>query len=233
LGGDGYAGAFLLSVMTLSSVVHCFASLSYDPPKDPDDVLKVPWSWVLGFSFLASTGFYATGHQQAFPAIHWEAAVLGTDGNFQSHILPAAKVILNTFSSQILTGFSLPILLLWPITSRVIFGPQNYIPPDADDNLKRGEFYLFDNHKFFNGMYDLICKYLTIQGSRLLCSMAAAALLRRHLMVWKIFAPRFIFEALSFIVSISVILLTFILMMSVQASLSSWLKTLNKHEHRK
>ena len=42
-----------------------------------------------------------------------------------------------------------------------------------------------------------LTQYL-FQGVRLLCSMLAAAVLRRHLMVWKIFAPKFIFEVVGF-----------------------------------
>merc|ERR550525_625450 len=48
----------------------------------------------------------------------------------------------------------------------------------------------------------LLCvKFLVLHSARLLASMLAAAVLRRHLMVWKIFAPRFIFEGIGFGVS--------------------------------
>merc|ERR1712115_468869 len=48
----------------------------------------------------------------------------------------------------------------------------------------------------------LLCvKFLVLQSLRLLSAMLAAAVLRRHLMVWKIFAPRFIFEGIGFGVS--------------------------------
>ena len=40
----------------------------------------------------------------------------------------------------------------------------------------------------------LLCaKFLALHSARLLAAMLAAASLRRHLMVWKIFAPRSVF----------------------------------------
>ena len=41
----------------------------------------------------------------------------------------------------------------------------------------------------------LLCvKFLVLHSARLLAAMLAAAVLRRHLMVWKIFAPRSVLE---------------------------------------
>ena len=41
----------------------------------------------------------------------------------------------------------------------------------------------------------LLCvKFLVLQSLRLLSAMLAAAVLRRHLMVWKIFAPRSVYR---------------------------------------
>ncbi|CAJ0964072.1 unnamed protein product, partial [Mesorhabditis belari] len=63
----------------------------------------------------------------------------------------------------------------------------------------------------------LVCARLLIQqpvntslliatvAVRALASSAACAILRRHLMVWKIFAPRFIFESIGFLVLLGVV----------------------------
>ena len=56
--------------------------------------------------------------------------------------------------------------------------------------------------------------------------MGAAALHRRHLMVWKIFAPRFLFSAAMTAVVFTSGLISFLLMIHVQNSLSSWINKL-------
>lgn len=229
---DGLAPAFLLLIIATALILYCLANLREDGPRDHNDMLQLPWSWVLLWSHFASVGFYATGHQQTFPALHWESATIGTDGNIGNHVLPAVKVLLNTFSSTVLAGVSLPLLLLWPFTNRIVFDKRNRFSVEMDDDLKKGEFYLFENPTFFNSLYHLTCKYIIIQGAKLFFSMAAAALLRRHLMVWKIFAPRFLFEAVNFLLTIPAVLFGFLLMMSVHAALVSWMKKLEQHEHK-
>lgn len=69
-------------------------------------------------------------------------------------------------------------------------------------------------------MFKLHVGYLLFHLVRVVASASAAALLRRHLMVWKIFAPRFIFDAV-FCVSISlvgVVAFAFVLRVDVGAA---------------
>lgn len=60
--------------------------------------------------------------------------------------------------------------------------------------------------------------------------MLSAAVLRRHLMVWKIFAPRFIFEGIGFIVSAAAILLGYAVYVRVQNVMSAYLKEVCEKE---
>ena len=71
---------------------------------------------------------------------------------------------------------------------------------------------------------------LDFQGVRLFAAMLSAAVLRRHLMVWKIFAPRFIFEGIGFIVSAVAILLGYAVYVRVQNVMASYLKEVCEKE---
>ena len=56
----------------------------------------------------------------------------------------------------------------------------------------------------------------------------AAGLHRRHLMVWKIFAPRFVFEAANLILVSAVLLLMMLLVLRVDRLVSKLTKALRK-----
>lgn len=58
---------------------------------------------------LMTNTFFATGHQNTFQQIQWKAGFVGAAGS--SLIVPGIRVILNTFSGQILTGFLLPAVM--------------------------------------------------------------------------------------------------------------------------
>ena len=57
---------------------------------------------------------------------------------------------------------------------------------------------------------------------QVICTSVAALVLRRHLMVWKIFAPHFIFEAVGFMVTCGSILLGYLFVHRVISSLTNW-----------
>ena len=58
---------------------------------------------------LMANTFFATGHQNTFQQIQWKAGFIGAAGS--SLVVPGIRVILNTFSGHILTGFLLPAVL--------------------------------------------------------------------------------------------------------------------------
>uniref|UniRef100_A0A8C5P6Y1 GPI ethanolamine phosphate transferase 3, catalytic subunit n=1 Tax=Leptobrachium leishanense TaxID=445787 RepID=A0A8C5P6Y1_9ANUR len=82
---------------------------------DGAELFLVPWYAVTAWTLAATQGFYTTGHQPVFPAIHWNAAFVGfQDGHNNSIVLPAMLVAANTFSSHILFSAGSVLLLLWP-----------------------------------------------------------------------------------------------------------------------
>lgn len=81
-------------------------------------------------------------------------------------------------------------------------------------------------HHFNAALLQLGLKYLFVLGIQILACALAASILRRHLMVWKVFAPKFIFEAVGFIVSSVGLFLGIALVMRVDGALSSWFRQL-------
>lgn len=58
--------------------------------------------------------------------------------------------------------------------------------------------------------------------------MLAATIHCRHLMVWKIFAPKFIFEAISLFVTIPSVLLGYVVLIRVNSAVKKLIKGLEK-----
>ena len=59
-------------------------------------------------------------------------------------------------------------------------------------------------------------------------SAGAAAFHRRHLMVWKIFAPRFMFEAVAFLFTAPALIGGLLFFKRIDARLVVWFEMLNK-----
>ncbi|XP_003407347.1 GPI ethanolamine phosphate transferase 3 [Loxodonta africana] len=199
----------------------------------------VPWQAVSAWALMATQTFYSTGHQPVFPAIHWHAAFVGfPEGHGSSIWLPAFLVGANTFASHLLFAVGCPLLLLWPFLCES-HGPRKRRQTPRNDAEARVrpeeeeveeplmEMRLRDApHHFSAALLQLGLKYLFVLGVQILACSLAASILRRHLMVWKVFAPKFIFEAAGFIVSSVGLLLGIALVMRVDGAVSSWFKQL-------
>ncbi|XP_017527473.2 GPI ethanolamine phosphate transferase 3 isoform X1 [Manis javanica] len=197
----------------------------------------VPWQAVSAWALMATQTFYSTGHQPVFPAIHWHAAFVGfPEGHGSSTWLPALLVGANTFASHLLFAVGCPLLLLWPFLCDSQ-GPRKRQHPPGDEAEARVmheeeeeplmEMRLRDAPHHFNAaLLQLSLKYLFVLGIQILACALAACILRRHLMVWKVFAPKFIFEAVGFIVSSVGLFLGIALVMRVDGAVSSWFRRL-------
>lgn len=60
--------------------------------------------------------------------------------------------------------------------------------------------------------------------------MLAATIHCRHLMVWKIFAPKLIFESIGILVTLVSVLLGYLFVMHINNKLDHFITKLNKHE---
>ncbi len=126
-------------------------------------------------SLLAHLVFFGTGHQATFPSIQWKTAFVG----FPTLTYPfsPALVSLNTFGPFLLAPLSAPLLATWAVSPL----PKGRVPVLSDSlRISVGVILYF--------------------SSVLVGTATSAAILRRHLMVWKVFAPRFMLAGVTTVV---------------------------------
>uniref|UniRef100_A0A6M2DXA1 Putative product n=1 Tax=Xenopsylla cheopis TaxID=163159 RepID=A0A6M2DXA1_XENCH len=108
----------------------------------------------------------------------------------------------------------LPLVLISPFTLYAIFPSLTANVREKD--LTRGELNLYEmNDNFIDGVFVATCKYILLQGTRMFASMLAATILCRHLMVWKIFAPKFLFDGFSVLITLIFTVFSFIFVLRI------------------
>ncbi|KAI6040642.1 hypothetical protein EDC04DRAFT_2674709, partial [Pisolithus marmoratus] len=139
---------------------------------------EVQFAEIVPLALLATHTFYGTGHQPTVPSIQWKTAfVLVSSVQFPYSQI---TVILNTLGPYFLAGVAAPLLALWNLPP--------LLPPSPPLAAKHQNVVL----SVLRSCLGLSAYFNTL----LLGSAAFAAGLRRHLMVWKVFAPRYMFTAL-------------------------------------
>ncbi|XP_050073586.1 GPI ethanolamine phosphate transferase 3 [Anopheles maculipalpis] len=99
----------------------------------------------------------------------------------------------------------------------------------ADFDITKGELNLYENEKLFLGtVFKTACQLILLQSLRIFCAMFACTLHCRHLMVWKIFAPRFIYEGIASYVMFVGVILGFLLLLRVHRSVGVLITAINK-----
>ena len=258
--GDGLCFSAFLAFAAMSAVLILSSLDRISRLRDDLRELFTPsWQSVVAWWLLETLFFYATGHQPTFPTLQWSAAFVGVSGaNFGGKetslnvVIPAAFMGINTYAARILFGLALPLLLLTPFTlwlrapwvrtarSAPSKKQQSNGGPPAElvmveplllSDLEQGEVVLLERFEETRTQLFLLClRYLLLHGLRLFGVMLSAAVLRRHLMVWKIFAPRFLFEALGFFVSAGSVFAGFVLAVRVLNVLREYYVGLNKEK---
>ncbi|XP_053676806.1 GPI ethanolamine phosphate transferase 3 [Anopheles nili] len=99
----------------------------------------------------------------------------------------------------------------------------------SDFEITKGELNLYENEKLFIGtVFKTACQLILLQSLRIFCAMFACTLHCRHLMVWKIFAPRFIYEGITSYVMFVGVILGFVLLLRVHRAVSVLITDINK-----
>ncbi|KAK6201069.1 uncharacterized protein RJT21DRAFT_120041 [Scheffersomyces amazonensis] len=126
------------------------------------------------FGLLGYQNFFSTGHQATLASIQWEIGFLTTETIFFpfTHL----NIVLNTFGSFLIISLAIPLITLWKI-----------VPSNKPITVLS---------QIITNITTLLT-YIAITG---LSSLIFAAHFRRHLMVWKIFAPRFMLSGLLIII---------------------------------
>lgn len=112
--------------------------------------------------------FFATGHEAVLSTIQWKAAFVGLSK--MSQIWSPLLVLINTCGPTMLSALAVPLLVFWNVGP-----PLRGAPPRP---LLR---HLFRTCILFTCFYTMLA----------MSAATFAAWHRRHLMVWKVFAPRF------------------------------------------
>lgn len=136
------------------------------------DVLKIRTNLVSAvvMCLLGYQHFFTTGHQATLQSIQWEIGFMFTE----TIVFPITHfgILLNTLGSFILVCVAIPLLTLWKI-------PPTNKPVALSSKIAE------------NAMTMLI-----YQTCLTIITLITTNHFRRHLMVWKIFAPRFMLNAL-------------------------------------
>lgn len=129
----------------------------------------------IALGLLGHQHFFSTGHQATIPSVQWEIGFMTTE----TITLPFThlNIVLNTFGSFIIVCLAVPLITLWRI------------PP---------------SNKPITVLSQIITNVTTLLSYQTFTSTSSfifAAHFRRHLMVWKIFAPRFMLGGLLLVVT--------------------------------
>ncbi|XP_051906202.1 GPI ethanolamine phosphate transferase 3 [Hippocampus zosterae] len=225
---EGMALSFLLLLFEMGALLHIHASSTTlcDLRGVYSGGFNVPWTPVVLWSLAATQFFHATGHLPTFSSIQWEAAFVGFPGGHTGTFLPASLVTLNTFASHILFAVGCPLLLFWPLVCEVRGSRAGKASGEGGEEAVM-EMRLREKPQLFSSaLLQLSARYLFILGLQVFASVCAAAILRRHLMVWCVFAPKFMFEASGFLVSCVSLLLGVSLVLRVDVAVGHWFKRL-------
>lgn len=126
------------------------------------------------FGLLGYQHFFSTGHQATLLSIQWDAGFMTA----KTIMFPFTHVniVLNTFGSFLIICVSLPLITFWRLA------------PSAKPITVLSQ------------IVTNVTTLMTYQTLTSIMSFIFVAHFRRHLMVWKVFAPRFMLSALLLIV---------------------------------
>ncbi|KAF9916017.1 mannose-ethanolamine phosphotransferase gpi13 [Lobosporangium transversale] len=139
-------------------------------PQPPTLNLLLP---TVVLSLMGNLLFFATGHQATLSSIQWSSAFIGVPT--LNYVFSPILVVVNTLGPFLICAVALPLVVLWKL------------PPKAD---RLGKIVLFPE-------LTRLCLMMMMHQSLVLVAnmFFTGGMFRRHLMVWKVFAPRFMLQA--------------------------------------
>ena len=156
-------------------------------------VVPVTLDEVIPLALLARLAFFASGHQATLSSIQWKSAFVLTPT--VTYPLSPVLVILNTFGPTTLIALATLLLGIWnvaPLDTTTTASSRSHRASDAPPKGHQARVATLTAVRAALG----ISQYF---AALLLGSAISAALLRRHLMVWKVFAPRYMLGAVELI----------------------------------
>ncbi|BEI90250.1 uncharacterized protein CcaverHIS019_0303200 [Cutaneotrichosporon cavernicola] len=146
---------------------------AFEGPRDA--LVRPSFTDAVPLALLALIAFFSTGHQAVLATIQWKSAFVG----FETVTYPWSPllVILNTWGPIAFIALCVPLLATWNVSPR----PNASVPILAHT-------------------VQMALAFITYFAAITLASAVTAAWLRRHLMVWKVFAPRFMLAGVTLVV---------------------------------
>ncbi|CAG8476866.1 834_t:CDS:10 [Ambispora leptoticha] len=129
---------------------------------------------------LATHYFFSTGHQATLSSIQWSAGFIGIAE--LNYIISPILVIINTLGSHILVSIAVPLLVFWKLS------------PNIYDNENRPLV-------IYPTLLRTILLYTMYQTLIAVSTSFWAGWFSRHLMVWKVFAPRFMLAGVVLVIT--------------------------------
>ena len=142
----------------------------------------VSFDEIAPLALLAQLAFFASGHQATLASVQWKSAFVLTAN--VSYPFSPILVILNTFGPTALLALAAPLLGIWNVAP--LAEPEHAQRPAVVTSQARTAVLAAVRAALGISLYF---------GALLLGSALSAAWLRRHLMVWKVFAPRYMLGA--------------------------------------
>lgn len=176
-----------------SAVLDANVTSTFSPPVQFADVTPI--------ALLGLLTFYGTGHQSTISSLQWKSAfVLTPTANYT---FSAITVVLNSLGPIFLFSLAVPLVALWNRAPLAVGEkekekgsgmPKEQVGLAVDAQVQRDS--------ALAGLAVMIYYSALLVGAAV-----SAAVLRRHLMVWKVFAPRFIAAVLELLaVDVAVLL---------------------------
>lgn len=138
-------------------------------------IVRPGFTDVVPLALLAMLAFFATGHQAVLATIQWKSAFVGFDT--VTYPWSPALVVLNTWGPFLLAALAVPLLAIWNVSPR----PNDTVP-------------------IVGHVLQVCLAFSTYFAAIALASATCAAWLRRHLMVWKVFAPRYMLAGITLLI---------------------------------
>ncbi|KAF9555691.1 hypothetical protein CPC08DRAFT_670686 [Agrocybe pediades] len=171
------------SVRDARSIEAAFASATPSSVLDPAATLNfspsIQFADIVPISLLGLLAFYGTGHQSTITSLQWKTAFLLTP-TF-NYMLSAFTVVSNSLGPVFLFALAAPLAGLWNRAPLMATKEEPNVQSDVQAK-----------NESTKAALGIMMYYLAL----LLGTAVSAAVLRRHLMVWKVFAPRFMTAAL-------------------------------------
>eukprot|EP00045_Choanoeca_perplexa_P014316 m.167604 g.167604 ORF g.167604 m.167604 type:complete len:1079 (-) comp16641_c0_seq7:782-4018(-) len=170
------------------------ATSNESQPSAVHDPLEASWLEIGTWYLIGVVFFYWSNHQATMSSLAWSAGLVGLED--MVFAISGLHVWVSTFIGPLLVATCYPLLLYLRLVTA-----NNRTPPSEHHAGEYGDYWLMAHHGkaapsaiLRSGFKLHLCFGVTA-----VASCFAACVLRRHLMVWKIFAPRVIFEFAIFI----------------------------------